>query len=62
MATSSITKNFVIRGKQEVEAFINLLDSEPEPMPKLNAKEVTDPEEIRRLIALWGAAVKNERA
>ncbi len=48
MATSSIFKTFVIKGKEEVEAFVNLLDSEPEPIEP-NARLLTDPKEIETL-------------
>lgn len=53
MATSSITKNFVIRGRNEVEAFMNLFEAEPAPIPKLDARELTNPEEIRSLLTAW---------
>lgn len=62
MATSSITHNFVITGKEKVERFANLLDElwhdkelrgeNPEPW---NSGVVEDPEEIKKLIAAWRA-------
>lgn len=53
MATSSITKNFVIRGKNEVEAFIKLFEAEPAPISKLEAMELTNSEEIKSLLTTW---------
>lgn len=50
MATSSIFKNFVISGREEVENFVKMLDSEPMPIPETNADEISDTEEIKTLL------------
>lgn len=50
MATSSIFKNFVISGQEEVENFVKMLDSEPMPIPETRAEEISDTEEIKALL------------
>ena len=50
MATSSIFKNFVISGREEVENFVKMLDSEPMPIPETSAEEISDTEEIKALL------------
>lgn len=49
MATSSITKNFVISGKEQVDIFIKALEESEKDRPirtKVNAIELTDIEDI----------------
>ncbi len=59
MATSSITKNFVISGKEQVEMFIAALEAsekELEKEPKWNRKDypiVEDEEELAELMKKW---------
>ena len=49
MATSSITKNFVISGKEQVEMFVNAIEesakNRPERIP-VAASEITDEAEL----------------
>ena len=49
MATSSITKNFVISGKEQVEMFVNAIEesakNRPEHIP-VAASEITDEAEL----------------
>ena len=53
MATSSITKNFFIRGKEQVSTFINLLESEPVPTQPSNTEFVTNSEKVRQIFDAW---------
>ncbi|MEF2806709.1 MAG: hypothetical protein U0N27_08755 [Massilistercora timonensis] len=53
MATSSITRNFIITGKDKVEAFANALEESANayvPPRKVSAKQLTDPKEIKALM------------
>ena len=53
MATSSITRNFVITGKDKVEAFANALEESANAFvseSKVSAKQLTDPDEIKALM------------
>lgn len=53
MATSSITRNFIITGKDKVEAFANALEESANayvPLRKVSAKQLTDPKEIKALM------------
>ncbi len=53
MATSSITRNFVITGKDKVEAFANALEESATayvPSRKVSAKQLTEPKEIKALM------------
>lgn len=53
MATSSITRNFVITGKDKVEAFADALEASANayvPPRKVSARQVTDPKEIKALM------------
>ena len=53
MATSSITKNFIISDKRDVEAFADALekaaDTYAPPLPVLG-RQMTDPKEIKALM------------
>ena len=53
MATSSITKNFVITGKDRVKKFVELLYSEPVPIEPSHSRMITDPEELNALFEAW---------
>ena len=53
MATSSITKNFFIRGKEQINTFINLLESEPVPIQPFSAEFVTNSEKVRQIFNAW---------
>lgn len=61
MATSSITKNFFIRGKEQVNAFINLLESEPVPIQSSSAEFVTSSEKVREIFDAWENNVNKTR-
>ena len=53
MATSSITRNFVITGKDKVEAFANALEESANAFvseSKVSARQLTDPDEIKALM------------
>ena len=53
MPTSSITRNFVITGKNKVEAFVNALEESANadvPLRKVAARQLTDPKEIKALM------------
>ncbi len=53
MATSSITKNFVISGKRQVEMFADAIEaSANDPVPPINvsATYLTDPEDIAKFM------------
>ncbi len=53
MATSSITRNFVITGKEKVTAFANALEESANAHVtprKVSARQLTDPKEIKTLM------------
>lgn len=53
MATSSITKNFVISGERQVEMFVNAIEESANNRPvrvPVAAKELTDPADIIKLM------------
>ena len=53
MPTSSITRNFVITGKDKVEAFANALEESAKadvPLREVSARRLTDPKEIKALM------------
>ena len=63
MATSSITKNFVISGKEQVEMFANAIEesyqeslTRPKRNTSLRYRELRDPVEIQNLIEKWKKA------
>lgn len=59
MATSSITKNFVISGSEQVEAFADAIEAaanDPTPVKEVFARVLSDPAEIRQFME------KRERA
>ena len=65
MATSSITKNFVISGKEQVEMFINAIEESEKKRPvhiPVAAREITDEEELVEFMEKWEKAnVGNNR-
>ncbi len=59
MATSSITKNFVISGKEQVEMFINAIEESAQNRPvniQVAANEITDEEELVEFMTKWEKA------
>ncbi len=53
MATSSITKNFVISGKEQVEMFINAIEESAKNRPvhiPVAAKEIKGETELREMM------------
>ena len=53
MATSSITKNFVISGKKQVEVFVDAIERSANNCPvrvPVAAKELTDTNDIIKLM------------
>ena len=53
MPISSITKNFVISGREQVEAFADAIEAavnDKTPVCKVSAKVLTDPKEIAKLM------------
>ena len=53
MPTSSITRNFVITGKDKVKAFVNALEESAKanvPLREVSARQLTDPKEIKALM------------
>lgn len=54
MATSSITKNFVVSGKEQAEKFADAIEqslNNPTPPIKVNAVMVQGSEELKKLMA-----------
>ena len=54
MATSSITKNFVISGKEQVEMFVNAIEESAQNRPAhipVAASEITDEAELVEFMA-----------
>jgi hypothetical protein len=59
MATSSITKNFIISGKEQVEMFADAIESSANNRPKrvpVSAREITDEAELIELMKKWEKA------
>jgi hypothetical protein len=59
MATSSITKNFVISGKEQVEKFADAIESSANNRPvriPVSAREITDEEELIEFMEKWEKA------
>ena len=55
MATSSITKNFVISGKKQVEMFVNAIEESTKNRPvqtSVTAREIKGENELRELMRL----------
>ena len=60
MATSSITKNFVVSGARQVEMFANAIEesyqeslTRPRSTTSVKYRELRDPDEIKRLMEKW---------
>lgn len=60
MATSSITKNFIVSGEKQVEMFANAIEesyqeslTRPQKNTSLKYKELRDPVEIQKLMERW---------
>ena len=58
MATSSITKNFVISGKEQVEMFVNAIE-ESAHIP-VAAKEIKGESELREMMRLRKMKIKEK--
>lgn len=63
MATSSITKNFIVSGEKQVEIFANAIEesyqeslTRPQKNTSLKYKELRDPVEIQKLMERWKQA------
>ena len=53
MATSSITKNFVISGKEPVEMFVNAIEESAQNRPvrtPVAARQIKGEEELRKIV------------
>ena len=57
MATSSITKNFIVSGEKQVEIFADAIEESyqeslkrPKDITSIKYREVSDPEEIKKLM------------
>ena len=60
MATSSITKNFIVSGEKQVEIFADAIEESyqellkrPKDTTSIKYREVRDPEEIKKLMEKW---------
>ena len=56
MATSSITKNFVISGQKQVEMFVDAIEASAKNRPvrvPVSAREITDEAELIELMDKW---------
>ena len=60
MATSSITKNFVVSGARQVEMFANAIEesyqeslTRSQSTTSVRYRELRDPDEIKRLMEKW---------
>ena len=64
MATSSITKNFVISGKEQVEMFINAIEESAKNRPirtPVAARQIKGEEELRKFMREWEKANAKQR-
>ena len=63
MATSSITKNFVISGKEQVEMFINAIEESAKNRPihiSVAAREIKGETELREMMKLRKMKIKEK--
>ena len=63
MATSSITKNFVISGKDQVENFINAIEESAKNRPihiPVAAREIKGETELREMMRLRRMKIKEK--
>lgn len=63
MATSSITKNFVVSGEKQVEMFANAIEesyqeslARQKDTTSFRYRELREPEEIQKLMEKWKKA------
>ena len=63
MATSSITKNFVVSGEKQVEMFADAIEesyqeslTRPKKTTSIKYRELKDPDEIEKLMEKWKKA------
>ena len=64
MATSSITKNFVISGKRQVEMFADAIEASANNRPNrisVTAKEIKGEEELRKFMEMRKQRNVNKR-
>ena len=64
MATSSITKNFVISGKEQVEMFVNAMEESAKNRPvrtPVAARPIKGEEELRKFVRERRAANVGKR-
>jgi hypothetical protein len=63
MATSSITKNFIISGKEQVEVFVNAIEESAKNRPvhiHVAAKEIKGENELRDMMRLRKMKIKEK--
>ena len=60
MATSSITKNFIVSGEKQVESFADAIEESyqeslkrPKDTNSIKYRELRDPDEIEKLMEKW---------
>ena len=56
MATSSITRSFVISGKEQVEMFVNAIEESAKNRPvrtPVAARQIRGEEELRKFMKEW---------
>ena len=60
MATSSITKNFIVSGEKQVEIFADAIEESyqeslkrPKDTTSIKYREIRDPEEIKKMMEKW---------
>jgi dihydrodipicolinate synthase/N-acetylneuraminate lyase len=59
MATSSITKNFIISGKEQVEMFADAIEASANNRPvriQVSSREITDESELIEFMEKWEEA------
>jgi hypothetical protein len=63
MATSSITKNFIISGKEQVEVFVNAIEESAKNRPvhiSVAAREIKGENELRDMMRLRKMKIKEK--
>ncbi len=64
MATSSITRSFVISGKEQVEMFVNAIEESAKNRPvdiPVAAREIRGEAELRKFMKEWEEANADKR-
>ncbi len=64
MATSSITKNFVISGREQVERFVSAIEESVQNRPvrtPVAARQIKGEAELRNFMREWEKANASER-